>query len=178
MNLFFSLLATLLVYASAETAVDLGDASKYTLLAASAVTVTTSSVFGDVGIYPTCCAAIVGFLPNRVPAPDNANTAALNGQSALTTAFNAAMAKTPTQTLLSTFGTGGLTLTPGVYKIDAAAVLSGTVTLDAQGDPEAKWTFQVGSAMTFDVGSRYVCMRVYVCMCMCVCMYVCIHVCI
>lgn len=42
---------------------------------------------------------------------------------------------------------GGLTLTPGVYKFDAQAALTGDLTLDAQGDEKATWVFQIGSEL-------------------------------
>lgn len=43
---------------------------------------------------------------------------------------------------------GGLTLTPGVYKFAAEAQLTGDLTLDAQGDNNAYWVFQIGSTLT------------------------------
>ena len=43
---------------------------------------------------------------------------------------------------------GGLTLTPGVYRFDSTAQLTGTLTLDFQGNPNADFVFQIGSALT------------------------------
>jgi hypothetical protein len=43
---------------------------------------------------------------------------------------------------------GSLTLTPGVYCFDSSAGLTGTLTLDAVGDPNAVWIFQLGSTLT------------------------------
>ena len=43
---------------------------------------------------------------------------------------------------------GGLTLVPGVYCFSSSALLTGTLTLDAQGDPNAQWVFQIGSTLT------------------------------
>lgn len=42
----------------------------------------------------------------------------------------------------------GVTLTPGVYCFDAAAALTGTLTLDAQGDANAVWIFKIGTLGT------------------------------
>ena len=42
---------------------------------------------------------------------------------------------------------GGLTLTPGVYKFDAQAALTGDLSLDAEGDEMATWVFQIGSEL-------------------------------
>lgn len=43
---------------------------------------------------------------------------------------------------------GGLTLPSGVYHFDSSAQLTGTLTLDAQGNNNAFWVFQIGSALT------------------------------
>ena len=49
----------------------------------------------------------------------------------------------------------GLTLTPGVYCFTSAALLAvnGTLTLDAQGDPNADFIFQIPEALTIQSGS-------------------------
>jgi type VI secretion system secreted protein VgrG len=41
-----------------------------------------------------------------------------------------------------------MTLTSGVYKFDTAAQLTGELTLDAEGDPDAAFIFQIGSTLT------------------------------
>jgi hypothetical protein len=44
---------------------------------------------------------------------------------------------------------GGLTLAPGIYKASTSLLIqNGDLTLDAQGDANAVWIFQVGSALT------------------------------
>ena len=48
---------------------------------------------------------------------------------------------------------GGMTLLPGVYHFDSSAFLTGTLTLDAQGDPEARFDFQIGSTLITASGS-------------------------
>jgi type VI secretion system secreted protein VgrG len=48
---------------------------------------------------------------------------------------------------------GGLTLISGVYHFTSSAQLTGTLTLDAQGNNNAYWVFQVGSALTTASGS-------------------------
>ncbi|MFJ1551146.1 ice-binding family protein [Streptomyces sp. NPDC088246] len=42
---------------------------------------------------------------------------------------------------------GGLTLTPGVYSASSSLNLTGTVTLDAQGDPNAVFIFKIASTL-------------------------------
>jgi hypothetical protein len=50
---------------------------------------------------------------------------------------------------------GGTTLTPGVYKIGAAATLASPVTLNAEGDPDAVFIIQIAGALgaTASVGN-------------------------
>jgi type VI secretion system secreted protein VgrG len=49
---------------------------------------------------------------------------------------------------------GLLTLTPGVYYLsDVTAGLNGTLTLDAEGDPDAVFVFQIANALTTGSGS-------------------------
>jgi hypothetical protein len=44
---------------------------------------------------------------------------------------------------------GGLTLAPGIYKTTSTLLIqSGDLTLDAQGDANAVWIFQISSAFT------------------------------
>jgi type VI secretion system secreted protein VgrG len=43
---------------------------------------------------------------------------------------------------------GGLTLTPGVYKFDSSAQLTGQLTLNLLGDPNSLFVFQIGSTLT------------------------------
>ena len=42
---------------------------------------------------------------------------------------------------------GGTTLTPGVYQAAASIAITGTLTLDAQGDPNAVFILQAGSTL-------------------------------
>jgi hypothetical protein len=76
---------------------------------------------------------------------------AAQAQSDLTTAYNDAAGRTP-----STSESGdltGQTLTAGVYKSTSSLGLTGTVTLDAQGDPDAVFIFQVNSTLITGSGS-------------------------
>jgi hypothetical protein len=51
----------------------------------------------------------------------------------------------------------GLTLAPGLYTNSTSVMLSaGNVTLDAQGNPNATWIFQMGSTLTTIAGTQVV----------------------
>ncbi|MBI5445854.1 MAG: DUF3494 domain-containing protein, partial [Deltaproteobacteria bacterium] len=127
----------------------LGTAASFAVLAGSTVTNTGSSVVaGDVGVSPGT--AIVGFPPGIVTPPStihSADAVAAQAQVDLTTAYNA-IAGTPTQVDMTGTDLGGLTLAPGVYGFTSTAQLTGTLTLDAQGDPAAVFLFKIGSTLT------------------------------
>lgn len=72
---------------------------------------------------------------------------ALQAQSETTTAYNLLAGLAVTATLTGQ-DLGGLTLVPGVYFFANAAQLTGTLTLDGQGDPNATFVFQIGSTLT------------------------------
>ena len=127
----------------------LGTAGNFAVLAGSTVTNTGPSVIdgGDVGVSP---GAITGFPPGIVVPPYTthaADAAALQAQNDLTTAYNAAAGLAP-DTDLTGQDLGGLTLTPGVYSFSSSAQLTGMLTLDDLGDPNAQFVFQIGSTLT------------------------------
>ena len=64
----------------------------------------------------------------------------------LVTAYDAAAAKAPGETIASDLG--GRTLAPGVYRSASSIGLTGTLTLDGHGDPNAVFVFQAGSTLT------------------------------
>ena len=58
---------------------------------------------------------------------------------------------------LGAFGLGGLTLPPGLYKSTSSlAISSGDLTLDAQGDANAVFIFQMASTLTTTSGRAVV----------------------
>lgn len=131
----------------AKAALMLGTAGNFGVLAGSTVTNTGPTVItGDVGVSPG--SSITGFPPGTVNGTIHAADAvAAQAQRDLTTAFNAAAALAPTQDLTGQ-NLGGLTLTPGVFRFSSSAQLTGTLTLNALGDPNAQFIFQIGSTLT------------------------------
>jgi type VI secretion system secreted protein VgrG len=75
------------------------------------------------------------------------NAAALAAESDLTTAYNTAAGLIRTSTLTGQ-NLGGMTLTPGVYFFASSAQLTGALTLNTLGNPNAVFVFQIGSTLT------------------------------
>jgi hypothetical protein len=130
--------------------ITLGTAGNFAVLAGSTVTNTGSSVIngGDVGVSPGT--AITGFPPGAITPPYTmhaGDAVAAQAQNDLTTAYNAAAGLAPTQNLTG-MDLGGLTLTPGVYFFSSSAQLTGTLTLNDEGNPNAQFVFQIGSTLT------------------------------
>lgn len=134
--------------ASGQTAPSLGSAQSFAVLAGAAVTNTgATTAAGDVGVFPG--SAISGFPPGIITSGTihAADAAAQLAQNAVTTAYNSLASQPCTQDLTGQ-DLGGLTLTSGVYCFSSSAQLTGTLTLDAQGNPNAVFIFRVGSALT------------------------------
>jgi hypothetical protein len=133
--------------AAQAAAVDLGTAAPFVVLGAQTVTNTGPSVLdGDLGVSPG--SAITGFPPGVVTGAIHASDAvALQAQTDVTTAYNTAAGE-PSTVNLTGQDLGGMTLSPGTYTFDTSAQLTGALTLDGQGDPNARFVFQVGSTLT------------------------------
>ena len=127
----------------------LNTAEDFAVLAGSTVTNTGSTVItGELGVSPG--SAIVGFPPGVVnpPATTHSNDGvAQQAQSDLTVAYTA-LAGLSCDDDLTGQDLGGMTLAPGVYCFSTSAQLTGTLTLDAGGDPDAEFIFQMGSTLT------------------------------
>ncbi|HZR23559.1 MAG TPA: IPTL-CTERM sorting domain-containing protein [Vicinamibacterales bacterium] len=139
--------------AFAQTAPSLGAAQSFAVLAGSTVTNTGSSTInGDLGVSPGN--AVTGFPPGIVVGGTihAADANALAAQTAVTTAYNNLAAQPCTQDLTGQ-DLGGKTLTAGVYCFSAAAQLTGTLTLNAQGNGNAVFIFKIGSTLTTASGS-------------------------
>jgi ice-binding like protein/putative Ig domain-containing protein len=137
----------------AQTAPSLGAAQPYAVLAGSAVTNTGSStVNGDLGVSPGT--AVSGFPPGLVVAGTihAADANALAAKNSLVTAYNS-LASQPCTADLTGQDLGGLTLLAGVYCFSSSAQLTGTLTLNAQGNPNAVFIFKTGSTLTTASGA-------------------------
>jgi type VI secretion system secreted protein VgrG len=111
----------------------------------------TTQIFGNLGVTPGT--SVTGFYPDGTV---SGGTIHINDELAqlamadATSAYNT-LAGLPfdfdyTDVVLGSAGFN--TLTPGVYHFDSSAQLTGALTLDFQGNPDAEFVFQIGSTLT------------------------------
>ena len=143
--------------ASAQTAPSLGSAESFVVVGASAVTNTGSSILrGDLGLNPGTASSITGFPPGLVFGVTHAaDGVALAAQDSIVAAWNNLTSQACTQDLTGQ-DLGGMTLTSGIYCFNSSAQLTGTLTLNAQGNPAAVFIFKTGSTVTTASGSSVV----------------------
>ncbi len=140
------------VYATTVN-VGLGAANLFAVLGGTTVTNTgPSSINGNLGLWSGT--SITGFPPGTVSgAIDAANALAMQAQIDLTGAYNAAAAQ-PCGGVLTGQNLGGQTLTAGVYCFASSAQLNGNLILDARGNANAVFIFEIGSTLTTLSGSN------------------------
>jgi hypothetical protein len=135
---------------ASASAVNLGTSSTFAVLGGSTVTNTGPSVLnGDLGVSPGT--SLTGFgLPAVVNGATHDNDAVAAGaQSDVTTAYNVAAGQ-PVSGGHNLTGKdlGGLMLGAGAYKFASSAQLTGQLTLDAAGNPNAQFVFEIGTTLT------------------------------
>ena len=157
--------------AMGATAVDLGTADNFAVLAKTAITDSLSSsvITGDVGLSPGTGAAIVGFdvcIPSRVTGTiykvDDAGTlCATNNPTFVGAAVTDMEAAYSNATLApinfptaSAEDIGGRTLIPGAYSWIGAVTMSNDVILDGQGNADAVWIFKTAGYLTIADNKR------------------------
>jgi len=150
---------------AAQAFVDLQSASNFAILAGSEIVSTGPSIInGDVGLYAG--SSITGLMPGGPGfvngtqyGPDDTIVMAAKGH--LTDAYLDAMNRA-VDAISCPGNVGGLTLAPGLYVSGSSIILSGSgplgiLTLDAQGDANAVWIFQMpSSSLTTDPGTSVV----------------------
>jgi Ice-binding-like len=144
----FGLLAT--SWSAAASVVPLGAADSFAVLGASTVTNTGATIItGDLGVSPGT--SVTGFGPGVVlnGSIHSNDTLAMQAHTDAAIAYGQLVGETFT-TDLSGQNLGGMILTPGVYHFNTSAQLTGTLTLNTLGDPNAAFHFQIGTALTTD----------------------------
>lgn len=140
----------------AATSVGLGTANSFAVLAGAGVTNTGPSVVnGDLGTSPTPAVSGFGGAPNGTVngAIHQADALAGQAQADLTTAYENAAGQGPVITLATELG--GQTLTPGVYDSESGTFgITGTLTLNGQGNPDAVFIFKTATTLITASASR------------------------
>ncbi len=113
----------------------------------------------DVGIYPGVRSSVTGFPPATIVngaiyasddiAPPGVPAMLLQAKTDLTNAYLAAEAAVSPAPITVSGDQGGLTLAPGIYKSTSTlSIANGNLTLDAQGNSNAFWIFQIAAGFT------------------------------
>lgn len=132
--------------AKAATRVGLGSGDNFVILAGSTVTNTGSSVItGDLGLHPGT--SVTGFPPGTVNGTQHVtDSTALAAKNDLVTAYNNAAGQTPNTTVPTELG--GTTKNAGIYNSSSGTFgITGTLTLDGQGDHNAVFIFKTASTL-------------------------------
>jgi hypothetical protein len=129
--------------------IDMGAATNFAAFAQATVTNSgATTVNGDLGLTPG--PSVTGFGPGVVNGTIQVdNSAAAAALASLTTAYDNAQGLSEATIVAENLG--GLTLPPGLYMsaVNSFEISSANLTLDAQGDPNAVWVFQMpGSTLT------------------------------
>jgi hypothetical protein len=136
-------------------AINLDCVAQFAVIAGSTVTNTGPTIIdGELGLSPGT--AVTGFPPGTVINGNiNINNAAANnGKGCLTAAYIEASTMALDVIVMANGELGGLTLAPGLYMAPGGSfdITSVDLTLDAQGDVNAVWVFQMPSS-TLTVGN-------------------------
>ena len=141
---------------SAATSVGLGTAGSYAVLAGAGVTNTGPTVInGDLGTSPTPAITGFGGPPGGTVngTIHSADADAASAQNDLTTAYNDAAGQGPPNMVATELG--GQTLTPGVYEAASGTFgITGALTLNAQGNPDAVFIFDAATTLTTATASQ------------------------
>ncbi|MCJ1306587.1 hypothetical protein MMC25_000230, partial [Agyrium rufum] len=154
LSLRVTLVAVLACIADAQ--INLGSAAAFGVLGGSTVSNTgASTINGDLGVYPGTAITGVAGVAVVTGTIHDGDAIAEQAQADALVAYNEA-AGLGGSTDLTGQDLGGKVLIAGVYKFDTSAQLTGTLTLDAQGNPNALFVFQIGSTLNTAVASSIV----------------------
>ncbi len=128
----------------------------FAILAGASITNTgVTNITGDLGLSPGT--SVTGFPPGiLIGTQQIGNPSAAQSKLDLTTAYNSAAGRSLGP--ISVAGNiGGMTLPAGLYKSTSGlGISSGDLTLDAKGNPNAIWIFQIASTLTTTSGRKVI----------------------
>jgi len=132
--------------------VPLGSTANFAILAGSGITVAGSvnstAITGNIGSYPTLSVTGLGNVTLTGVNQTADSGVMIAAKNDLVTAFNAAAAAPATTSYAAPQDLGGLFLLPGVYNDASSFGITGTLTLNGNGDPNAVFIIQAGSTLT------------------------------
>ena len=135
---------------AAQQPVDLGTTSGFAVLAGGTITNTgPTTITGDVRLSPGSAFVDTGVTLNGTAHISDA--VATQAKTDLVTAYNDAAGRAVTSN--EPVELGGLTLGPGVYSSGGVLGITGTLTLDAEGDTNAVFIFKSTATLTTASGS-------------------------
>jgi hypothetical protein len=139
--------------------VDMRSTAHFTILAGAGITfagaANSTTNVGDIGTFPTT--TITGLDKVVLMGINHAGDAVTQTAKVdLVTSYNDAAGRSADVSYPAIFDIGGLTLNSGVYHEPSSLGITGTLTLDGQGNPNAVWIFQIGSTLTAESGSTIV----------------------
>ncbi len=143
------------VASALTTSIDLGTADDFAVLAGSGITNTgATEITGSVGTFPTITE--IGFGSITLNGIDNAGDSVTQGaKTDLVTAYNDLVGRVPVTTVPVELG--GTIKKTGVYNTSSGTfALTGTLTLDAENDPDAVFIFKTNTTLTTASGSNIV----------------------
>jgi len=146
-----------------QPTVDLGTAKDFGILAATAITNTGDTIIDkNIGLSPNTNSSITGFFiidsgPGIVNGTiHSADLIAAQAQLDLKAAYNDAAGRSSDVVIIPSGELGNLILTPGLYRsgISSFAISAGDLTLNALGNPNAVFIFQMPSSSLTTTSGR------------------------
>ena len=130
--------------------VALGSTASYSVLGAGVASTGETRLSGDLGVFAN--GSLSGFPPGIVGGTlHNGDTFVAGAQADLDSALAEAANRTPDAEFAGDLN--GRTFHAGVYHTAAASALTGTLTLDGEGDPNSVFIFQIDGALDSAAGS-------------------------
>lgn len=129
--------------AAEEDPFSLGAAMEFAVIGSTTITNTGDTILsGKHGVTP-------GTAVTGITTPQSDAFAAKSDAGA---AYNTVKNATSTNSYTDAANIGGLTLTPGVHTFPSSVFITGDLTLDFQGNPDAAFLFQIGSTLITAAG--------------------------
>jgi hypothetical protein len=150
--LLVGMMSTPIRVMAAQPTVNLGTTSSFAVLAGTTITNTGPTTIsgslpeggGNVGMYPGSAITDLAQITMTGWTAHINDPTTIQATADLVTAYDDAAGRTPFTTIGRELG--GQTLKPGYYHSDTGFLITGTLTLDAQGDPDGVFVFQTGSS--------------------------------